>query len=83
MSTVHALIGVPKQSLHTSSGPMAAIAGGALFAGVEGVPAIADWSVFVWRPGGLALIAAGLLDHALLVRCITPDSPETMEPARS
>jgi hypothetical protein len=61
----------------------AAIAGGVLFAGVEGVPAIADWSVFVWRPGGLALIAAGLLDHALLVRFMTPDGHDTMEPARS
>ena len=61
----------------------AAIAGGALFAGVEGVPAIADWSVFVWRAGGLALIAAGLLDHALLVRFMTPDGHENPETVQS
>jgi hypothetical protein len=60
---------------------MAAVAGGALFAGVDG--AVAKWCVFVWRAGGLSLIAAGLLDHALLVRFMTRDAHETPEPVQS
>ena len=61
----------------------AAIAGGALFAGVQVLPAIGTWCVFVWRAGCLALIAAGLLDHLLLVRFMTRDRHETLEPVQS
>ena len=62
---------------------MAAIAGSVMLAGVEGLPAIANWCVFVWRAGGLALIAAGLLDHALLARFMTLAGHETLEPTQS
>ncbi|HEX9367124.1 MAG TPA: hypothetical protein VF921_10865 [Vicinamibacterales bacterium] len=56
---------------------LAAIAGSAIFTGVRTVQEIAGWSVLVWRAGGLALIAAGLLDHALLVKAMTRDARET------